>query len=43
VFLPFADDDPQTAEVLSKALLLARDEQIRDPAILEQIERAMGG
>ena len=37
IFLPFADDDPKTAEVMSKVLLLARDEEIRDPSILEQI------
>lgn len=37
VFLPFADNDPQTAEIMSKALLLARDREIRDPAILAQI------
>lgn len=37
IFLPFADDDPKTAEVLSKVLLLARDKEIRDPTILEQI------
>ena len=37
LFLPFADDDPKTAEVLSKVLLLARDREIKDPAILEQI------
>lgn len=35
--LPFADDDPRTAEVVSKVLLLARDEAIRDPTILEQL------
>ncbi|MEZ6194797.1 MAG: DUF5724 domain-containing protein [Planctomycetota bacterium] len=34
VFLPFADDDPRTAEVLSKALLLARDDRIKDPSVL---------
>ena len=39
VFLPFADDDPKTAEILSKVLLLARDEQIKDPSILEQLRR----
>ncbi|MEQ8845896.1 MAG: DUF5724 domain-containing protein [Phycisphaerales bacterium] len=38
LFLPFADDDPRTAEVLTKALLLARDSEIRDPSILRQIE-----
>jgi hypothetical protein len=37
LFLPFADDDPRTAEVLSKVLLLARDQEILDPSILEQI------
>ena len=38
LFLPFVDEDPKTAEVLSKILLLARDESIKDPYILEQIE-----
>jgi hypothetical protein len=37
LFLPFADDDPKTAEIVSKALLLARDTEIRDPLILQQI------
>jgi hypothetical protein len=37
LFLPFADDDPKTAEVLSKVLLLARDDEIQDPTILEQL------
>lgn len=37
LFLPFADDDPRTAEVLSKALLLARDREIQDPNILDQL------
>lgn len=37
VFLPFADDDPKTAEVVAKVLLLARDREIRDPTILEQL------
>jgi hypothetical protein len=43
LFLPFADDDPRTAEVLSKVLLLARDKEIRDPNILEWIRAAQGG
>ncbi len=38
LFLPFADDDPKTAEVMSKALLLARDAEIKDPSILAQIK-----
>ena len=37
LFLPFADDDPRTAEVVSKVLLLARDSEIKDPTILEQL------
>lgn len=37
LFLPFVDEDPKTAEVLSKILMLARDETIKDPYILEQI------
>lgn len=37
IFLPFADDDPKTAEVISKVLLLARDTEIKDPSILEQL------
>jgi len=37
LFLPFADDDPKTAEIVSKALLLARDREIKDPTILEQL------
>lgn len=37
LFLPFADDDPKTAEVLSKVLLLSKDKEIKDPSILEQI------
>jgi hypothetical protein len=37
LFLPFADDDPRTAEVLSKVLLLARDHEIQDPNILDQL------
>ena len=43
LFLPFADDDPRTAEVLSKILLLARDREIRDPRILEWIRAGQGG
>lgn len=39
LFLPFADDDPKTAEILSKALLLAEDGKIKDPFILEAIRR----
>jgi len=37
LFLPFADNDPRTAEVVSKVLLLAKDREIKDPTILEQL------
>ena len=37
LFLPFADPDPRTAEVISKVLLLAEDRKIQDPTILEQL------
>jgi len=37
LFLPFADPDPRTAEVISKVLLLAEDKKIQDPTILEQL------
>jgi hypothetical protein len=37
LFLPFTDDDPRTAEVISKTILLARDAKIQDPTILEQL------
>jgi hypothetical protein len=39
LFLPFADDDPRTAEVIAKLLLLARDDEIQDPGILDQLRR----
>ncbi|GHO85046.1 DUF4132 domain-containing protein [Dictyobacter formicarum] len=37
IFLPFADNDPKTAEVITKIITLARDHEIKDPSILEQI------
>ncbi len=37
LFLPFIDEDPKTAEILSKILLLAEDQKIKDPYILGQI------
>lgn len=37
MFLPFLDDDPKTAEILSKILLFAEDTKIKDPHILSQI------
>ena len=37
LFLPFMDDDPKSAEILSKVLLLAEDQRIQDPTILRQL------
>lgn len=37
LFLPFMDDDPKSAEILSKVLLLAEDQKIQDPRILRQL------
>jgi len=37
LFLPFADDDPKTAEVVSKIVTLARDKELKDPSILQQL------
>lgn len=34
VFLPFADDDPKTAEIVTKVILLAEDNKIKDVNIL---------
>jgi hypothetical protein len=39
IFLPFADNDPQTAEVITKVLLLAKDQDLKDPTILDQLLR----
>lgn len=37
MFLPFLDEDPKTAEIMSKILLLAKEKEIQDPTILTQI------
>ena len=37
MFLPFIDDDPKSAEIISKMKLLAEDDKIKDPTILAQI------
>lgn len=38
LFLPFVDEDPKTAEIMSKIVLLAEDKKIKDPSILDQIQ-----
>ncbi len=40
LFLPFADEDPKTAEIISKVLLFAEDAKLKDPTILKQIRRS---
>lgn len=37
LFLPFIDEDPKTAEIMSKILLFANDMKIKDPYILRQL------
>lgn len=39
VFLPFVDDDPKTAEIISKVLLFSDDTKIKDPMILSLIRK----
>ena len=38
IYLPFEDPDLKSAEVLSKVLLLANDDKIKDPAITTQLQ-----
>lgn len=38
IFLPFLDEDPKTAEIISKILLFAEDTKIKDPYILDQMQ-----
>ena len=40
LFLPFVDEDPKTAEIISKVLLFAEDGKLKDPTILDQIRRS---
>lgn len=37
VYLPFLDEDPMTAQILTKVIMLAEDHLIKDPSILEQM------
>ncbi len=39
MFLPFVDDDPKSAEIISKMKLLAEDKKIQDPTVLAQINK----
>jgi len=40
LYLPFADTDARTSEILSKILLLQNDQRIKDETILSQIRQA---
>ncbi len=39
LFLPFVDDDPKSAEIISKMKLLAEDHKIQDPTVLAQLNK----
>ncbi len=39
IFLPFVDDDPKTAEIISKVILFSEDDRIKDPMILCMIKK----
>lgn len=39
IFLPFVDEDPKAAEIMSKILLFSQDDKIKDPYIMDQILR----
>lgn len=38
IFLPFADEDPKTAEIITKVIMFAEDKKIKDVSILEKIK-----
>ena len=39
IFLPMVDEDPRTAEIMSKILLLSEDNKMKDPIILQRIKQ----
>ena len=39
IFLPFVDEDPKTAEIISKVILFSEDSKLKDPTILSQISQ----
>lgn len=38
IYLPFMDEDPKTVEIISKVVLLAEDNKLKDPTILKWIQ-----
>ena len=39
LYLPFMDEDPKTVEIVSKMVLLAEDNKLKDPTIIKWIKR----
>ncbi len=37
IFLPFVDEDPKTSEIVTKVLMLAEDDKLKDPTILQYL------
>lgn len=38
IFMPFLDEDPKTAEIITKIMMFSHDDKIKDPTILSQIK-----
>ena len=38
IYLPFLDEDPMSAQILTKVIMFAEDHKIKDPSILKQIQ-----
>ncbi|MBQ2153207.1 MAG: DUF4132 domain-containing protein, partial [Clostridia bacterium] len=38
IFLPFLDEDPKTSEIITKMVMFANDDKIKDPFIMRQIK-----
>ena len=38
LFLPFIDEDPKTAEIMTKIITFAQDDKIKDPFIMQQLK-----
>lgn len=37
IFLPFVDEDPKTAEIITKVMMLAKGDKLNDPTILQYL------
>jgi hypothetical protein len=38
IFMPFVDDDPKTAQIVTEMIMFADDMKIKDPSIVKQIK-----